>query len=54
MILQFFPESQDHPYPLQRQNPVEGVDDIAILYKKPEPSIMQNEKNIRLEIGHHP
>ncbi len=46
MILQIFPEIQDHPYPLQMQNPVEGMNDIAILYKNPEPSIMQNEKKI--------
>ncbi len=31
LILQFFPEIQDHPYPLQMQNPVKGMDDIAIL-----------------------
>ena len=44
MMLQIFSEIQDHPYPLQMKNPVEGIDDIAILYKNPEPSVMQNEK----------
>ena len=46
MILQIFPEIQDHPYPLnlQTQNPVKDMDDIAIIYENPEPSIMQNGK----------
>ncbi len=50
MILQFFLEIQGHPYPLQMQNPVEGMDGIVIFIENPEPSIMQNEKKIRLEI----
>ncbi len=45
MILQIHPEIQDHPYPLQTQNPVQGMDDIAILYKNTEPSMMQNKSS---------
>ncbi len=44
MIPQIFPQIQDHPYPLQMQDTVERMDDIAILYKNPETSIIQNEK----------
>ncbi len=39
-----FPKIQVHPYPLQTQNPVEGMDGIAIFIENPESSIMQNEK----------
>ncbi len=46
MILQFFLEIQGYPYPLQRQNPVKGMDSFTLLYEKNhEPSIMLDEKN---------
>ncbi len=42
MIRQSFPEIQDQPYPLQAQNPLQGMDDVAIFNKNQKPSIISD------------
>ncbi len=54
MVLQISTGIQGHPYPLQTENPVEGLDwfgcILQVFVNNSEPSMMQNEKIIRLEI----
>ncbi len=39
-----FKNIQGHPYVIWPKNPVQDMDCIAILFKNPDPSIIQNEK----------